>query len=384
MSTAEIEQKVKRLIAAKKYDEAKELLKSSYNLSEEQAVAFIQKLEQTTGSGTKILKPGCGGKASKGCGCLALVFLIMATWGTYDMYKQYSDDVVVKAMVVDYSTAESTNSKGKLVTYYSPIVIYSFDGKDYRDTLNSSPSLSPEYDINETIDLYIDPQQPQWATPDSFWSSSTMYIPLLVLAVLSFVGYRVFGKLKLAGNPMAQLRGKMEKMAELQGKASAGEPVKNDFKPMTDPKGKPKVASPKMAFGLAFFFLLLAVGLIYLGHRAQQRGERIAKGETVIATVAGEHQERSQNRTTGYRYTVVYDYRGEPQEYETSVTFDHYDPGDKVELKINPDDPDEVALNMEEDLYGRRHPFMIIILLGLGGLMLYIGIHLVKRKKQAT
>ncbi len=395
MRTPETRQQIEQLVAERKYDEAKALLQSAYNLTEEQALAFIQKLEQPTDSKAPAQPPGCEQKTKKGCGCMSVFFLFLATWGIYGLYKQYRDDVLVKGLVVDYHTTEVTNNDGKLETHYAPIVIYSFAGKDYRDTLNND-RLSPAFAVNSTIDLYIDPQQPEWATEDSLWGAATMYIPFLVLAILSFLGYRYIGKVRVKFNPLGKTLGKLkeveaeykqggnEKEAREKAIAMARAKFGDNFTEVDPKSQKIKTVTPAMAFRVGAIILLVATGFMYLSYRQHQRGERLAAGDTVMGTVLSERRETSQNKTTGYHYVIAYEYKGTAGEYETTTLFDNYDQGDQVELKIDPADPEEMAINMKEDLYGRGFSSLILFLLALGAGAIYVGFYLRKRKKAAT
>ncbi|GEM_PF-4267051 len=395
MSTPETRQQVEQLVAEKKYDEAKALLQSAYNLTEEQALAFIQKLEQPTDSKAPAQPPGCAQKAKKGCGCMSVLFLFLAAWGIYGLYKQYHDNVLIKGMVVGYHTTESTNNDGKLQTHYAPIVIYSFAGSDYRDTLDNT-RLSPAFAVNSTIDLYIDPQQPEWATEDSLWGAATMYIPFLVLALLSFLGYRYIGKVRIKFNPLGQNLKKLQEVEtaykqggneeEAREKAIAMARAKfgDGFTEVDTKTQKIKTVTPAMAFRVGAVIILVGIGFMYLSYRQHQRGERLAAGDTVVGTVLSERRETSQNKTTGYHYVIAYEYKGTAGEYETSTLFDNYNQGDQVELKIDPADPEEMAINMKEDLYGRGFSSLILFLLALGGGAIYVGFYLRKQKKAAA
>ena len=113
---------------------------------------------------------------------------------------------------------------------------------------------------------------------------------------------------------------------------------------------------------------------------AKQRVERIVTGETITGTVISEYRVTSSKSATRYRYTISYEFEGTLGEYETTLSFDDYNPGDKVEMKINPDDIDEVAINTDADLYGSSNTFLILIFLGIGGLLIYGGIKMLQKK----
>ena len=96
MSDSSVENQVKKLVEERKYEEATSLLKSSYNLSDDQAVEFIKKLEQSASSQSKMIKPGIASKLANGCGCFSIVFFLFFVWGVYSMFTSKNYDVEVK------------------------------------------------------------------------------------------------------------------------------------------------------------------------------------------------------------------------------------------------------------------------------------------------
>ena len=384
MSDSSVENQIKKLVEERNYEEAKALLKSSYNLSDEQAVEFIKKLEQSASSQSKMIKPGIAGKLANGCGCFAIFFFLFFVWGVYSMFTSQSDSVEVKGMVVGYFEEESTKSDAKMRTYYAPIVIYSYENKDYRDTLITN-ELEPRYAKDEAIDLYIDPTYPQYATDETSFSSSAMYIPYLVFSILSFLAYRYLKRFKFnfKATEIGKAIGQMKSEAANADMKTAGETVENNYE-SDDASSKPKAkqASIKVVFGLAFVLLFVGGGLLYLNYRAHQRGDRIKAGETISGIITSENRRKSSgsNGRIEYHYIISYEYKGDLNEYKTILTYDDYNRGDKVEMKINPDDPDEVAINTSADLYGRSNMLLIIIFIGLGGLFTYAGVHMVIKK----
>lgn len=300
------------------------------------------------------------------------------------MFTNKSDYVEVKGMVVGYFEEEKTDSDAKIKTYYSPIVLYSHENKDYRDTLVSG-NLEPEYPLDATIDLRIDPEYPEYASDDTSVGSSAMYIPYLVFSILSFMAYRYLRRFKfnLNSTEIGKAIGQMKSEAANTDMKTAGEAEENNYE-SDDASAKPKAkqASIKFVFGLALALLLVGGGLLYLNYKANQRGDRIKAGETISGNVLSEYRKKesgSKGRTK-YHYTIAYVFRGAVNEYETILKYDDYNPGDKVEMKINPDDPDEVAINTSDDLYGESNMLLIIIFLGLGGLFTYAGVHMVFKK----
>jgi len=83
---------------------------------------------------------------------------------------------------------------------YTPTFQYEFKGKTYTYKSTTSSS-SPDYEIDETVDVLIDPDKPLEILVDTFWEK--WFLPLL----LGFMGFMFSGMglmaYRLLGNKAA-------------------------------------------------------------------------------------------------------------------------------------------------------------------------------------
>ena len=81
------------------------------------------------------------------------------------------------------------------------------------------------------------------------------------------------------------------------------------------------------------------------------------------------------------RFTIEYSYKEVGYQYETSNSYNRYNLNDKVQLKINPDDPEEVAINVVSELYGNTNiKWFALLFLAIGGLITSGGITMALKK----
>ncbi len=75
--------------------------------------------------------------------------------------------VLTKGTVIDIEASESVDDEGHTSTGYFPVFEYSYRGAlgKYRSNINFG---SDNYTIGETVDVYVDPSQPQRVVIDTF------------------------------------------------------------------------------------------------------------------------------------------------------------------------------------------------------------------------
>ncbi|MCK5360935.1 MAG: DUF3592 domain-containing protein [Gammaproteobacteria bacterium] len=343
--------------------------------------------KQTAGSQSSVLKTKFTKPLSKGCGFISLFFFAFFVWGVYSMFSSKSEEVQVTGTVVAYSEQEAIGPSSKMVIYFSPIVNYSFEGVDYTVTLLTT-DLAPEYPVKSSIALFVDPDYPEHASDDDSISSSFMYLPFLILAIISFMAYRYLKgfQINLKDSEMGR--------AILQTKSGAV-PAKEASDPVVEiqvdgsdiDKTKPKEGTAKSAIIIGLIVLSIGGGLGYSAYLDYARGARLEKSDvTVVGQIIGEQRNHtssgSHTNKELRRFTIAYSYKEVDYQYETRDSLNEYNPGDKVELKVNPDDPEEAAINYVTELYGNSNiKWFALLFLVIGVLITYGGITMALKKK---
>ena len=332
-------------------------------------------------SESSVIKPEFTKTLSKWCRFLAIFFFAFFIWGVYSMFSARSDDVQITGKVVAYSEQEAILSSSKMVIYFLPIVNYSFEGVDYTVTL-STTDLAPEHPVNSSIALFVDPDFPEHASDDNSISSSFMYLPFLVLAVISFMAYRYLKGFQVNLDDSEMGRAILQvKSGAVPAKEVSDTDVEIHVDGSDTDKTKPKEGTAKSAIIIGLIVLSVGGGLGYFAYLEYARGARLEKSDkTVIGYIIDEQHDHtssgsSMNKKRLKRFTIAYSYKEVDYQYETSNSHNDYDPNDKVELKINPDDPEEVAINYVYELYGNNNiKWFSLLFLAIGGLITYGGI----------
>ncbi len=128
------------------------------------------------------------------------IILAVVAYLAVSNYKFAQRALPVKGKVVDYNHYESPNSKGGGSTLmYTPIFEYSFNGKPYQYKSSTSTS-SQEYEIGETVEILVDPLEPQIPLINTFWEKWFLSVLLGFMGVLfagmGYLAFRVFGRSK--------------------------------------------------------------------------------------------------------------------------------------------------------------------------------------------
>lgn len=100
--------------------------------------------------------------------------------------------IPVKGKVIEYESYVSTDDDGRSTTMFRPTFEYVYAGKTYTHQ-SSTSSSSPEYEINEMVDVLVDPDEPLEILIDSFWER--WFLPVLLGfmgAMFGGMGYLVF------------------------------------------------------------------------------------------------------------------------------------------------------------------------------------------------
>lgn len=128
-----------------------------------------------------------------GVGCLLLA---IAAWLGVSHYQFAQRAIPIQGIVLRYSSYESRSDDGPYTTMYTPTYQYSFEGKTYTYQ-SSTSSSSREYEVNEKVDVLVDPQQPKEILIDSFWERWFVVILLggmgTIFTGMGYLVYRVLG-----------------------------------------------------------------------------------------------------------------------------------------------------------------------------------------------
>lgn len=188
-------------------------LQKTLNISADEALLLTEKLEEEV-EGSPLLdefksmeaemrqNPGIDvgrvvGTIFMSLGAIMLAVVVYLGISNY----QFSQRAIpVKGKVIDYETYQSRNDNGGSTTMYTPTFQYKFKGKTYTYKSTSSSS-SPDYEIDETVDVLVDPDKPLEILVNTYWEK--WFLPSLLGfmgLMFSGMGYMVY---RLLGNKVA-------------------------------------------------------------------------------------------------------------------------------------------------------------------------------------
>jgi Protein of unknown function (DUF3592) len=190
--------------------EAVRYFQNTLNVSADQALVLTEKLEEEIESSPlrekfKSLqeevhkKPGMNvGRVVGGIFMtLGSIMLAVVVYLIYSNNQFAQRAIPVKGKVISYDSYESSDDDGGSTTMYRPTFEYAFLGKTYTHE-SSTSSSSPEYEIEEEVDVLVDPDDPREILIDSFWER--WFLPLLLgfmgtmFAGMGYLVFRMLGK----------------------------------------------------------------------------------------------------------------------------------------------------------------------------------------------
>ncbi len=175
------QEKVRLEMLLKLGDEEKAIkfLQEELNLSAEEARQAVEKLKPSVKPLPRSLiqafnsrknKSG-NGKAGSRIGLLFMVIGIamlgFAGYTAYSNYQFMEEAISITGKVIDLDTHYSSDDDGGSTLMYSPVFEYEYNGETYTHTSNSSTS-SPDFEINEEAEIFINPDSPGTALVNSF------------------------------------------------------------------------------------------------------------------------------------------------------------------------------------------------------------------------
>ena len=182
-------------------------LQETLNLTADQALILTEKLEEELEGSPlqdeinalkeETLHPSTGINVGHVVGLtfmgIGAIMLALVAYFVYSNYQFTKHAVTVKAKVINYTSYESRDSDGGgLTTMFTPTFQYPYKGKLY--TYKSTTSTSNKsYEIGETVEVLIDPDDPENILIPDFWDEWFVTVLLGFLCVLfSGMGYLVY------------------------------------------------------------------------------------------------------------------------------------------------------------------------------------------------
>ena len=198
---------LKSLFVEKGQREAVNYLLKHFNLSLQQAQKVIQELDFSENSpiGTNNLttfKKSKGGLLGNLMGPIFILIGIAMTFGAgYIFYKNYlfsKTAVSVNGKVIDFATSyrvigvDDENNKQEPTIMYSSVVEFKYEAHTYKYT-SKLASSSPDYEINEEVEILINPTSPEQAQINEFSDRWRSFVILMVMGIgFTVAGY--FGR----------------------------------------------------------------------------------------------------------------------------------------------------------------------------------------------
>jgi hypothetical protein len=89
--------------------------------------------------------------------------------------------ILIEGKCTGYDSYESSDDNGGSTTMYTAIFTYAYQGEEFTHYSGSSSS-SQDYDYDEVVEIYIDPNNPADALVNSFWER------WFIIILLGFMG----------------------------------------------------------------------------------------------------------------------------------------------------------------------------------------------------
>lgn len=124
------------------------------------------------------------------------IMLAIVVYLIYSNSKFAERAVPVKGKVISYDSYQSRDDDGRSTTMYRPTFEYVFQGQTYTHE-SSTSSSSPEYEVNEMVDVLVDPEDPKEILIDSFWER--WFVPILLGFMGTMFGGMGYLALRLMG-----------------------------------------------------------------------------------------------------------------------------------------------------------------------------------------
>lgn len=362
---SEINDVIKQLITHGRKEEATVALVEEYGFTEDKAIEFYERYKEAN---TKTIKPGAAGKMAKGCGCFTIFFAAVFVFSLYTGIKSLENEsVAIESSLVDYKEVEQVDQfDAKILIDYYPVVKYEFEGTFYIDTL-TSPIEKESYSIGQNITVYINPEVPEFATLKGYGLGDVIgdAVVWLVLAFVAFIAYRFLKRLSfkfsVAEKVQNAINDNIEKAAESTEETS--EPTTENTIPSKRPVIKKK-GNPLILTIIGIGIILWGLGYGYYTYQSNVHGDILSDGIKVTGEVMTKSESRTgSNNSSTYYFTIEYQFEEEYFTLYHNSTFSDYEKGDKVEIIVNPDNPEDASINTSSDIYKGSYFWSLVLLL---------------------
>lgn len=196
--------------------EAVRYLQEKLNITTEQAVKLAEKLEEEAEADQNAIKtelrakledfkrrsatnPGVNVGRLVGSIFMVLgsIMLSVVVYITYSNYQFSKRAIPVRGIVLEYNSYYSTDSDGGGSTMFTPTFEYSYNGRKYTYTSNTSSS-SKEYNEGDEVEVLVDPDDPDSVLVNAFWERWFLVVLLgfmgSMFTGLGYMAYAVLGK----------------------------------------------------------------------------------------------------------------------------------------------------------------------------------------------
>ncbi len=182
-------------------------LQSELNMSADDALVAVEKLKPTvtalpTDFVRSFLFKKTSAKESKLGSRVGFAFMIigfiMLGFSGYTAFTKYQfiqTAIPITGKVIDHDTSYSTDDDGNSQVMYSPVFEYEYNGETYTHSSDVSSS-SPDFEIGEEAEIYINPDAPGSALVNSFMERWFVVVLLggmgSMFTGLGYMAFRLF------------------------------------------------------------------------------------------------------------------------------------------------------------------------------------------------
>lgn len=308
---------------------------------------------------------------AKGCGCFTVFFLVFFIWGIWSTITSYSSLVEVVATVTDIVEEDTVFMDARYHVNAIPVVSYRYLGNQYTDTLHYKANDEKILQIGNTTSVLINPDQPQFSVENST-STYYFYLIFLILAIISFVGYRLLTTYTSKAMTKSNVRSYSFPKSSTQDNTvinAEKSSIEDEKTPLpVSPDKTIKEAKPWFSNSIAFVLIAVGFGMGYYKYDRVQTAKVLNEKGVQIKGIVTEVERGRLSEKINRRdnYTISYTWEAASYNYKTSSKFSRYNINEELVLKINPDKPSQAMLLSDEDLNRGSYLFALsLIVVGI-------------------
>jgi hypothetical protein len=126
---------------------------------------------------------------------IGIIMLGFSGYTAYSNYKFMENAISITGKVIDLDTHYSSDDDGGSTLMYSPVFEYEYNGQTYKHYSDVSSS-SPDFEINEEAEIFINPDSPGSALVNSFMERWFVVVLLggmgIMFAGFGYMAVRLF------------------------------------------------------------------------------------------------------------------------------------------------------------------------------------------------